>query len=74
MCSDTLDPGEVQICSVGCILGMSDMSRFVCIVAAGRYIGFYKKLKNVSCEYDRVKVETQLCKLRGTSDTYDFEN
>ena len=31
---------------------------------------FYKKLKNVSCEYDRLMVETQLCKLRGKSDTF----
>ena len=30
---------------------------------------FIKKLKNVSCEYDRWVVETQLCKLRDTSDT-----
>ena len=30
---------------------------------------FYKELKNVSCEYDRWVVETQLCKLRDTSDT-----
>ena len=32
---------------------------------------FIKVLKNVSCEYDRWVVETQLCKLRdtGTSDT-----
>ena len=30
---------------------------------------FYKKMKNVSCEYDRWVVETQLCKLRDTSDT-----
>ena len=30
---------------------------------------FYEKLKNVSCEYDRWVVETQLCKLRDTSDT-----
>ena len=28
-----------------------------------------KILKNVSCEYDRWVVETQLCKLRDTSDT-----
>ena len=28
-----------------------------------------QKLKNVSCEYDRWVVETQLCKLRDTSDT-----
>ena len=26
-------------------------------------------MKNVSCEYDRWVVETQLCKLRDTSDT-----
>ena len=26
-------------------------------------------LKNVNCEYDRWVVETQLCKLRDTSDT-----
>ena len=34
---------------------------------------FHKKLKNVSCEYDYLKkkiVETQLCKLRGTSYTF----
>ena len=30
---------------------------------------FIKILKNVSCEYDRWVVETQLCKLRDTSDT-----
>ena len=30
---------------------------------------FYKILKNVSCEYDRWVVETQLCKLRDTSET-----
>ena len=30
---------------------------------------FGKKKKNVSCEYDRWVVETQLCKLRDTSDT-----
>ena len=27
-------------------------------------IGFYKKLRNVSCEYARWVFETQLCKLR----------
>ena len=34
-------------------------------------ICFYtcKKLKNVSCEHDRWVIETQLCKLRDTSDT-----
>ena len=35
----------------------------------GRSGFFIKILKNVSCEYDRWVVETQLCKLRGTSDT-----
>ena len=30
---------------------------------------FIKILKKVSCEYDRWVVETQLCKLRDTSDT-----
>ena len=30
---------------------------------------FIKILKDVSCEYDRWVVETQLCKLRDTSDT-----
>ena len=33
------------------------------------YSIFYEKMKNVSCEYDRWVVETQLCKLRDTSDT-----
>ena len=55
MCSDTLNPGgEVRGCSVGCILGMSDVSPFVFIAAATRYMGFYKMLKNVSREYDRL--------------------
>ena len=41
MCSDTLNlGGEVQICSVGCILGMPEISPFVFIVAASRYMGF----------------------------------
>ena len=30
---------------------------------------FIKKTKNVSSEHDRWVVETQLCKLRDTSDT-----
>ena len=30
---------------------------------------FIKILKNVSCEWDRWVVETELCKLRGTQDT-----
>ena len=55
MCSDTLNPGgDVRGCCVGCILGMSDVSPFVFIAAATGYTGFYKKLKNVSCEYDRL--------------------
>ena len=55
MCSDTLNPGgEVRGCSVGCMLGMSDVSPFVFIAAATRYMGFYKMLKNVSREYDRL--------------------
>ena len=33
------------------------------------FILFYKKLKNVSYEHDRLN-ETQLCKLHGTSDTF----
>ena len=55
MCSDPVHPGEeVRGCSVGCILGMSEVSPFVFIVAADKNMGFYKKLKNVSCEYDRL--------------------
>ena len=53
MCSDPLDPdGEVRGCAVGCtILGVWDIAPLVLIITAGRYIGFYKELKNVSCEY-----------------------
>ena len=41
MCSDTLDPGgEVRRFSVGCILGMSDISPFVRIQLAGPYREF----------------------------------
>ena len=29
----------------------------------------FRLMKNVSCEYNRWVVETQLCKLRDTSDT-----
>ena len=29
----------------------------------------FRLMENVSCEYDRWVVETQLCKLRATSDT-----
>ena len=46
MCSDTLNPGgEVQICAVGCILGMPEISPFVFIVAASRYMGFLELKK-----------------------------
>ena len=45
MCFDTLNPGrEVQICSVGCILGMPEIPPFVFIVAASRYMGFPEQL------------------------------
>ena len=41
MCSDTLNPrGEMRGCSVGCILGMPEMSPFVFNAAATRYMGF----------------------------------
>ena len=41
MCSDTLSPGgEVRGCSVGCILGMPEVSHFVFIVEPSRYMGF----------------------------------
>ena len=41
MCSDTLNPGgEVLGCSVCCILGMPEISPFVFIAAASRYMGF----------------------------------
>ena len=41
MCSDTLDPGgEVRGCSVGCILGMPEISPAVFIAAASKYMGF----------------------------------
>ena len=41
MCSDTVNPGgEVRGCSVGCILGMPEVSHFVFIVEPSRYMGF----------------------------------
>ena len=41
MCSDTLAPGgEVHVFSVGCMLGMSGISPFVCIQLAGPYREF----------------------------------
>ena len=46
MCSYTLNPGgEVQICSVGCILGMPEISHFVFILAANRYMGYIELKK-----------------------------
>ena len=46
MCSDTLDPvREVRGCSVGCILGMPEISPFVFIAAASRYMGFLELKK-----------------------------
>ena len=41
MCSDTNNPGgEVRGCSVGCILGMPEISPFVFIAAAISNMGF----------------------------------
>ena len=41
MCSDTLNPGwEVRGCSVGWMLGTSDVSPFVFIAATTGYMGF----------------------------------
>ena len=41
-----VDPsGEVRGCSVGCILGMPEISHFVFIVAASRYMGFLEPKK-----------------------------
>ena len=46
MCSDTLNPaGDVEICSVSCILGMPEISPFVFIEAARRYMGFLELKK-----------------------------
>ena len=46
MCSDTLDPGgEVRGCSVGCILGMPEISPSVFIAAASRHMGFLELKK-----------------------------
>ena len=52
MCSETFNAGgEVRGCCLGCILGMPEISPFVFIAAS--YQLHRKKLKNVSCEYDR---------------------
>ena len=46
MCSDTLNPGgEVRGCSVGCILGMPEISPSVFIAAASMYMGFLEVKK-----------------------------
>ena len=46
MCSDTLNPGgEVRGCSVGCILDMPEISPFVYIAAASKYMGFLELKK-----------------------------
>ena len=52
MCSDTLSlGGEVRGCSMGCMLGMSDVSPFVFIEAATRYMGFLELL----CRYSLLR-------------------
>ena len=44
MCSAPVDPGgEVRSCCVGCILGTPEISPFVFIVAASRYMVFLAK-------------------------------
>ena len=46
MCSDTLNPGgEVRGCCVGCILDMPEISPFVFIAEATRYMGFLELTK-----------------------------
>ena len=46
MYSDTVDPGgEVRGCSVGCILGMPEISPSVLIAAAIKYMGFLELKK-----------------------------
>ena len=50
---------------IGVCLSYCCLSSTTCVLV----LPFYKKLKNVSCEYDRWVVETKLCKLCDTSDT-----
>ena len=38
-------------------------------ICSGYWLLCFRLMKNVSCEYDRRVVETQLCKVRDTSDT-----
>ena len=46
MCSDTRNPGgEERGCSVGCMLGMPEISPFMFIAASTRYIGFLELKK-----------------------------
>ena len=57
-----------------CLKAKNGLGRFVPSTLPHYYdkhfrLSFYIKLKNVSCEYDRWMVDTQLCKLRHTSDT-----
>ena len=49
--------------------GSPRASMYVLCCRAPTALCFYKKLKNVSLGYDWWVVETQLCKLRDTSDT-----
>ena len=49
--------------------GSPRASMYVLCCRAPTALCFYKKLKNVSLGYDSWVVETQLCKLRDTSDT-----
>ena len=50
MCSDPLDPGgEVRGCSVGCTLGMSDISHF-CVTAASNVHREFPELKECICK------------------------
>ena len=46
MCSDSLDPGgKVRGCSVGCTLGMPEISPSVFIAAASKYMVFLELKK-----------------------------
>ena len=48
MCSDPFDPGrEVRGCSVGCTLGMSDVSPFRAAAALDVHTEFPEEKKNI---------------------------
>ena len=48
MCSDTLSlGGEVRGCSMGCMLGMSDVSPFLFIAASNRVHGISRTKKMI---------------------------